>query len=77
MVSTHGARIHLSRLLDRVARGAEFIIAKAGRPIAGLIGVRDDARRRVGGHWKGLVRFSEDFDKPLPEEVERSFREPS
>jgi prevent-host-death family protein len=35
-VNIHEAKTHLSRLLDRVARGEEIIIARAGRPIARL-----------------------------------------
>ena len=35
-VNVHEAKTHFSRLLERVARGEEIIIAKAGRPIARL-----------------------------------------
>jgi len=76
-VNTHEAKTHLSRLLERVANGEEFIIARAGKPIARLIGYRGESRARVGGHWRGLVRIGSDFDEPLPEDFERSFREPS
>lgn len=76
-INTHQAKTHLSRLLDRAAKGEEFIIARAGKPIARLIGFRSESPKRVGGHWKGLVRIGPDFDAPLPDEVERSFREPS
>lgn len=75
-INTHEAKTHLSRLLERAANGEEFIIAKAGKPIARLIGFREAGRARVGGQWKGLVRIGADFDEPLPEEIERSFREP-
>lgn len=75
-INTHEAKTHLSRLLERVAGGEEFIIARAGKPIARLVGFRQEARVRTGGQWKGLVRISEDFDAPLPAEVERTFVEP-
>jgi prevent-host-death family protein len=35
-VNIHAAKTHLSALLDRVSRGEEIIIARAGRPIARL-----------------------------------------
>ena len=35
-VNVHAAKTHLSSLLDRVARGEEIIIARAGKPIARL-----------------------------------------
>jgi len=75
-INTHEAKTHLSRLLDRVAKGEEFIIAKAGKPVARLIGFRSEGGVRVGGQWKGLVRIAPSFDEPLPDEVERSFRDP-
>jgi len=36
-VNVHEAKTHLSRLLDRVARGEAGIIAKAGKPIAKVV----------------------------------------
>jgi prevent-host-death family protein len=37
--NTHEAKTHLSRLLERVRRGAVVTIAKAGRPVARLVPV--------------------------------------
>ncbi len=77
IINTHQAKTHLSKLLERAARGEEFIIAKAGKPIARLIGFREDDRTRTGGQWKGLVRIGDDFDAPLPDEIDQAFRAPS
>jgi prevent-host-death family protein len=47
-VNIHEAKTHLSRLLERVRRGATIIIAKAGQPIARLVPVGEGpAARRV------------------------------
>lgn len=73
MINTHDAKTHLSQLLDRVANGEEFILAKAGKPIARLIGFRPEEIARRGGQWKGLVRIAEDFDAPLPADVAGPF----
>ena len=35
-INVHDAKTHFSRLLDRVARGEEIIIARAGKPVARL-----------------------------------------
>lgn len=75
-INTHEAKTHLSRLLKRAAKGEEFIIARAGKPIARLIGFRQETYVRTGGQWRGLVRIAEDFDAPLPADVERTFLEP-
>lgn len=52
--------------LERVAEGEEFLIARAGKPVARLIGYREERRARVGGQWKGQVRIDTSFDEPLP-----------
>lgn len=36
-VNIHEAKTHLSRLLERVRRGATIVIAKAGNPVARLV----------------------------------------
>lgn len=71
--NTHEAKTHLSQLLDRVEKGEEFIIARAGKPIARLVAYEAGKRTRTGGHWKGLVRMGDDFDDPLPEEIAKAF----
>jgi prevent-host-death family protein len=63
-VNIHAAKTHLSRLLDRVARGEEIIIARAGTPIARLSPYTPKERPL------GFVRATIDdsFFEPLPEE---------
>jgi len=73
VINTHQAKTQLSKLLDRAARGEEFIIARAGKPIARLVGYKRDDRTRTGGQWKGLVRVGDDFDAPLPGEIAEAF----
>ena len=70
----HEAKTHLSRLLERVASGEEIIIAKAGKPIARLVGFAPKRGTRRGGQWRGLVNIREDFDAPLPQAVDAAFR---
>ena len=72
-VNTHQAKTHLSQLLDRAAKGEEFIIAKAGKPVAKLIGYHEETGARSGGQWKGLVRIGPDFDEPLPPDIGEAF----
>lgn len=36
-MNIHEAKTHLSRLLERVARGERVVISKAGNPIADLV----------------------------------------
>jgi len=71
-VNIHEAKTHLSRLLMRVAQGEEIVIAKAGKPIARLVPVEPKSRR-VLGQDKGLFEVPEDFNAPLPDDLQAHF----
>ncbi len=73
IINTHDAKTRLSQLLEQAARGEEFIIAKAGKPMAKLTGLHDGTGDRTGGQWRGLVRIGEDFDEPLPGDIAAAF----
>lgn len=73
-VNTHYAKTHLSALLKKVAEGEEFTIAKAGKPVARLIGIAEKSPRPLGTA-KGDFIVPDDFDEPLPDEVLRDFQE--
>lgn len=66
-VNIHEAKTHLSRLLERVARGEQVVIAKAGRPVALLSRYEGRPPRRVPGMDRGRVIIGAEFDEPLPE----------
>ena len=61
-VNVHAAKTHLSSLLDRVLRGEEIIIARAGKPVARLSPITPVERPL------GFVRATIDpaFFEPLP-----------
>jgi prevent-host-death family protein len=63
-VNVHDAKTHLSRLLERVERGEEIVIARAGRPIAVLRPLSAPARRQPGTEQ---ILIHDDFNDPLPE----------
>lgn len=71
-VNIHEAKTHLSRLLEKVARGEEVTIAKSGRPVAKLVPIEPSKRRP--GRLKGRVEIAADFDEPLPEAIAAAFR---
>ncbi|HET7892063.1 MAG TPA: type II toxin-antitoxin system Phd/YefM family antitoxin [Candidatus Sulfotelmatobacter sp.] len=74
-VNIHEAKTHLSRLLERVAMGEEVIIAKAGKPVAKLVPLVERPKRRKLGSAKGEFRVPDDFNDPLPKEIEDLFWE--
>ncbi len=63
-VNIHEAKTHLSRLVQQVEAGEEIVIARAGRPVARLVGVRGRTAPRKPGQWRGRVRLAPDFDAP-------------
>ncbi|MBM3773760.1 MAG: type II toxin-antitoxin system Phd/YefM family antitoxin [Acidobacteria bacterium] len=74
LTNIHQAKTHLSRLIERAAAGEEIVIAKAGKPVARLVGYREQPPApRKPGYWRGKVRISKDFDL-LPEEIAAAFR---
>lgn len=72
-VNIHEAKTHLSRLLEQVRQGEEVIIAKSGEPVARLIPFSERPERRRPGSAKGTLSYSDDFDAPLPEDLQRYF----
>jgi prevent-host-death family protein len=69
IVNIHEAKTHLSKLVEETNKGAEVIIAKAGKPMARLVPVRAERKRRRLGRLAGKFSVPEDFDAPLPEDV--------
>lgn len=70
--NVHEAKTQLSRLLAQVAEGEEVVIAKAGEPVARLVPVRKKGKPELG-FAKGQVWIADDFDAPLPEDLQKLF----
>lgn len=70
-MNVHEAKTQLSKLLERVEGGEEIVIARRGHPVAKL--VPHQPVRRVPGRMKGRIQISDDFDDPLPEEIQAAF----
>jgi prevent-host-death family protein len=73
MVNVHEAKTQLSRLLARVEAGEEITIARAGHPLARLVGLVGSVPRRprVPGRFKGMFGplTEEEAMAPLPPEL--------
>jgi prevent-host-death family protein len=72
VLNLYEAKTRLSALVEAAAAGEEIIIAKAGRPRARLVAIRETARR-TPGRGKGRIRIAKNFDAPLPREILRAF----
>jgi prevent-host-death family protein len=73
IVNVHEAKTHFSHLLERVRRGEEVVIGKAGRPVARLVPIEHAQTRRVPGSARGSFRLARNFDTPLPKNVLDAF----
>jgi prevent-host-death family protein len=72
-VNIHEAKTHLSKLLARVEAGEEIVVARDGRPIAKIVRLSERPRRRKPGFLKGRIHMSDDFDDPLPDDIQKAF----
>lgn len=67
-VTVHEAKTHLSRLIARVERGEEVVIARRNKPSVKLVPVEQAPAGRRFGAFKDTVAFDDSFFDPLPEE---------
>ena len=68
IVNIHEAKTNLSRLMEKVAKGESFIIAKAGKPIGKVVPI-DEAEKPK----KRMFKTPDDFDTMMAEEIEEMF----
>lgn len=73
-VNIHEAKTHLSRIVEEVAGGAEFVIAKAGKPMAKLSPIRISRTKKLGT-LQGRISVPDDFNAPLDEKVMARFED--
>ncbi len=72
-VNIYEAKANLSRLVERAAAGEEIIIAKAGKPRARLVALAKRKSPVIFGALKGKIWIADDFDAPLPDDIQRAF----
>ena len=72
-VNLHEAKTHLSRLVDQAARGEDFIIAKAGKPMVRVVAVQPVNGRRALGSLAGACRIPLDIKSGFAQDIESMF----
>ncbi len=75
-VNVHEAKTHLSRLLERIAIGEDVVITVKGEPVAKLVPIPSMKKKRTKrqlGSAKGKFTVPDDFNAPLPKEIEDLF----
>tara|TARA_R110002110_G_scaffold322150_8_gene534581 strand:+ start:14210 stop:14455 length:246 start_codon:yes stop_codon:yes gene_type:complete len=76
-VNIHEAKTHLSRLIEKAAKGEDFIIAKAGKPLVKVTALDAPApgKLRRTGFLAGTIKVPADFDRMGGKEIEEMFGE--
>ena len=72
-VNIDEAKTDLPKLLEWVALGEEVVIVRDGKPVAKLVAVHSESKKRVFGSAKGEFVVPDDFNDPLPKEIEDLF----
>jgi prevent-host-death family protein len=75
-VNMHEAKTHLSRLVEKAAKGEPFIIARAGKPLVKVVAIEDDSKakamRRIG-FLDGQYKVPDDIKTMFADEIEEMF----
>jgi prevent-host-death family protein len=66
------AKAHFSALIDKVLKGEEIIIGKAGKPVAKIVRYERCELPRQPGALKGKIKIADDFDQ-LPDDIAEAF----
>ena len=72
-VNIHEAKTHLSKLVDRAARGEAFVIAKAGKPLVKVTALDAPAAPQRLGFLAGEIAVPEDFNRMGEAEIATLF----
>jgi len=75
-VSISEAKYRFPDMLDRIAIGEEVVLTDKGEPVAKLVPIPATAKKRRGirlGSAKGEFTVPDDFNDPLPKEIEDLF----
>ena len=72
-VNIHEAKTHLSRIVERAARGETIVIAKAGKPLVKVAALDAPAAPQRLGFLKGEIDVPSDFDRMGESEIAALF----
>jgi prevent-host-death family protein len=71
-VNMHQAKTHLSRLVEKAAKGEPFIIAKAGKPMVKVVPLEQPVSR-IGFLAHEKMTIPDDFDRWAEDEIAEMF----
>jgi prevent-host-death family protein len=74
-INIHEAKTHLSRLVEKAAKGEPFVIAKAGKPMVKVMPLDAPVAGQVRrlGFMAGQISVPDDFDRMGGAAIEQLF----
>lgn len=72
-VNIHEAKTHLSRLVEAAAKGQDFIIAKAGKPLVRVVALMPGNGRRTLGGLAGRYALPDDIKASFAADIDAMF----
>jgi len=72
-VNIYEAKTQLSKLVDLASSGTDVVIARAGKPVARLTSLKPEKRPLVPGLLEGQGWIADDFNAPLPDDLQAAF----
>ena len=76
-INIHEAKTHLSRLVEQAAKGREFIIAKAGKPMVRVVPINPLPTKRKLGFLVGKGVVTADIKRDFAADIEDMFYGPN
>jgi prevent-host-death family protein len=65
----HDAKTNLSKIIERVERGEEIVISRAGRPVAKVVPLTGRVKRTGRGSLRGQLTLAADWDSDAVNEA--------
>lgn len=75
-VNIHEAKTHLSRLVEQAAKGREFVIAKAGKPMVRVVPIEPPSAVRALGFLAGQGTIQADLKADFADDIAAMFGAP-
>jgi prevent-host-death family protein len=72
-VNIHEAKTHLSRLVEQAAKGQEFVIAKAGKPMVRVVPIEAPPATRTLGFLAGQGSIAADLKAAFADDIATMF----
>lgn len=73
IIDINAAQTQLPDLLEAASRGESVVISQDGKRVAQLVAIKPVVAVRKFGTMKGKIWIADDFDAPLPDDIQAAF----